>query len=211
MEKDPFKEYMRESEPNEYISIHRKLFQGIYKHAGKIRDYNITKKEWVLDGATVMYGSASELRATLEYDFSQEKDFSYKGLSMDEIIHHLAVFVSRLWQKGILLLNEQNELKNRNLHISGLLNEEKVDIQSEKVDIESMISAKDNEFSVKTMVHIHRLFDGFGFDGIFGRSAVMELLELKSSGASKLLSNLVQADIIEPVSGHGKGKYKFKK
>lgn len=68
--------------PNEYISIHRKLFQGIYKHAGKIRDYNITKKEWVLDGATVMYGSASELRATLEYDFSQEKDFSYKGLSM---------------------------------------------------------------------------------------------------------------------------------
>ena len=218
MEKDPFKEYLRESESDEYISIHRKLFQGIYKHAGKIRDYNITKKEWVFDGATVMYGSASELRATLEYDFSQEKDFSYKGLSMDEIIHHLAVFVSRLWQKGVLLLNEQNELKNRNLHISGLLNEEKVDIQSEKVDIEnekvdieSMISAKDNEFSVKTMVHIHRLFDGFGFDGIFGRSAVMELLELKSSGASKLLSNLVQADIIEPVSGHGKGKYKFKK
>ena len=84
--------------PNEYIAIHRKLFQGIYKHAGKIRDYNITKKEWVLDGATVMYGSASELRATLEYDFSQEKDFSYKGLSMDGIIHHLAVFVSRLWQ-----------------------------------------------------------------------------------------------------------------
>ena len=84
--------------PNEYVSIHRKLFQGIYKHAGKIRDYNITKKEWVLDGATVMYGSASELRATLEYDFSQEKDYSYKGLSMDEIIHHLAVFVSRLWQ-----------------------------------------------------------------------------------------------------------------
>ena len=39
----------------------------------------------------------------------------------------------------------------------------------------------------------------------------MELLELKGSGASKLLSNLVQADIIEPVSSHGKGKYKFKK
>lgn len=52
----------------------------------------------MLDGATVMYGSASELRATLEYDFSQEKDFSYKGLSMDEIIHHLAVFISNLWQ-----------------------------------------------------------------------------------------------------------------
>ena len=191
--------------PNEYIAIHRKLFRGIYKHAGKIRDYNITKKEWVLDGATVVYGSASELRATLEYDFSQEKDFSYKGLSMDEIIHHLAVFISRLWQihifgegntrttavffikylrtlgfsatndifaenawyfrnalvranytnlqKGIhetteyleaflrnLLLNEKNELHNRNLHISGLLNEEKVDIQDTKVDIESILS-----------------------------------------------------------------------
>ena len=262
--------------PNEYIAIHRKLFQGIYNHAGKIRDYNITKKEWVLDGATVMYGSASELRATLEYDFSQEKDFSYKGLSMDEIIHHLAVFISRLWQihifgegntrttavffikylrtlgfaatndifaenawyfrnalvranytnlqKGIyetteylelflrnLLLNEQNELQNRNLHISGLLNKEKVDIQDAKVDIESVLSAKGSDFTVKTTVHIHRLFEKFGFDGVFGRSAVMELLELKSSGASKLLSNLVQADIIEPVSGYGKGKYKFKK
>ncbi len=269
--------------PNEYISIHRKLFQGIYNHAGKIRDYNITKKEWVLDGATVMYGSASELRATLEYDFSQEKDFSYKGLSMDEIIHHLAVFISRLWQIHIfgegntrttavffikylrtlgfaatndifaenawyfrnalvranytnlqkdihettkylelflrnLLLNEQNELQNRNLHISGLLNKEKVDIQDVKVDIEkgkvdieSVLSVEGSDFTVKTMAHIHRLFEEFGFDGVFGRSAVMEILELKSSGASKLLSNLVQADIIEPVSGHGKGKYKFKK
>ncbi|MCI7130140.1 MAG: cell filamentation protein, partial [Lachnospiraceae bacterium] len=59
--------------PNEYISIHKKLFLGIYGHAGKIRDYNITKKEWVLNGASVLYGSASELRATLEYDFSEEK------------------------------------------------------------------------------------------------------------------------------------------
>jgi fido (protein-threonine AMPylation protein) len=84
--------------PNEYISIHKKLFTGIYNHAGKIRDYNITKNEWVLDGETVIYGSASELRATLDYDFSQERNFSYKNLSMDEIIHHLAVFISRLWQ-----------------------------------------------------------------------------------------------------------------
>ena len=241
--------------PNEYISIHRKLFQGIYKHAGNIRDYNITKKEWVLDGATVMYGSASELRATLEYDFSQEKNFSYKYLSMDEIIHHLAVFISNLWQihifaenawyfrnalvranytnlqKGIhetteylevflrnLLLNEKNELHNRNLHISGLLNEEKVDIgnvkvdiQSAKVDIGNVLFTKNNGFSAKTIAHIHRLFVEFGFDEAFGRSAVMELLALKGSGASKLLSNLVQADIIRPVPGYGKGKYKFKK
>ena len=117
-----------------------------------------------------------------------------------------------------LLLDEKNELHNRNLHISGLLNEEKVDIgnikvdiQDRKVDIESALSEKGSDFSVKTTVHIHRLFEKFGFDEIFGRSAVMELLELKGSGASKLLSNLVQTDIIEPVSGHGKGKYKFKK
>jgi len=84
--------------PNEYISIHKKLFTGIYSHAGKLRDYNITKKEWVLDGATVIYGSASELQATLEYDFAQEKKFRYKGLSMDEMIHHFAEFVSGLWQ-----------------------------------------------------------------------------------------------------------------
>ena len=52
----------------------------------------------MLDGATVLYGSASELRATLDYDFSEERKFSYKNLCMDDIIHHLAVFVSRLWQ-----------------------------------------------------------------------------------------------------------------
>ncbi len=84
--------------PSEYIGIHKKLFCGIYKHAGKIRDVNITKKEWVLDGETVLYGNATELRQTLEYDFEQEKKFSYKGLSQDEIIEHLAHFISRLWQ-----------------------------------------------------------------------------------------------------------------
>lgn len=84
--------------PNEYISIHKKLFSDIYPYAGKIREYNITKKEWVLDGASVTYGSASQLQATLEYDFSEEKRFSYKNLSMEETINHLAVFISRLWQ-----------------------------------------------------------------------------------------------------------------
>ena len=276
--------------PNEYISIHRKLFQGIYNHAGKIRDYNITKKEWVLDGATVVYGSASELRATLEYDFSFEKKFSYKGLSMDEIIHHLAIFISGLWQihvfgegntrttavffikylrtlgfettndifaenawyfrnalvranytnlqKGIhetteyletflrnLLLNEKNELHSRNMHISGLLKPEKVDIETqkvdieaekvdieaEKVDIESLLSAKMINFTAGTKTHIHKLFKQFGLDTIFGRSAIVKLLSLQNSSASKLISKLLQAEIIERVAGYGKGKYKFKK
>ncbi len=86
----------------------------------------------------------------------------------------------------------------------------KMDVQDRKVGIESVLSEKGSSFSVKTAVRIHKLFEKFGFDEIFRRSEVMELLELKGSGASRLLSNLVQADIIEPVSGHGKGKYKFK-
>lgn len=110
-----------------------------------------------------------------------------------------------------LLLNEKNELHNRNLHISGLWSTEKVDIEQPKVDIESVFSEKVKGFSAKTVVHIRRLFEKFGYEEVFGRSAVMELLGLKSSGASKFISNLVQADMIEPVTGYGKGKYRFKK
>lgn len=84
--------------PTQYIAIHRELFKGIYSYAGKIRDYNIMKKEWVLDGDTVSYGGALDLREALEYDFAQEREFRYNGLTMDETIHHLAVFISRLWQ-----------------------------------------------------------------------------------------------------------------
>ncbi|MEA1875567.1 MAG: Fic family protein [Bacteroidota bacterium] len=84
--------------PVEYLTIHRRLFKGIYNHAGKIRDYNITKQEWVLNSETVLYASAESLKATLEYDFQQEKVFSYSGLSQQEIIEHIAHFTSYLWQ-----------------------------------------------------------------------------------------------------------------
>ena len=84
--------------PAEYLAIHRRLFKGIYKFAGKIRDYNITKKEWVLNGETVLYASADSLRATLAYDFEQERKFSYKGLNEQEIIEHITHFISNLWQ-----------------------------------------------------------------------------------------------------------------
>ena len=84
--------------PVEYLPIHYRLFKGIYKFAGKIRDYNVTKKEWVLDGETVLYANADSLRATLEYDFEQEKKFSYKGLSEQVIIEQIAHFISNLWQ-----------------------------------------------------------------------------------------------------------------
>ncbi len=259
--------------PNEYISIHKKLFTGIYGHAGKIRDYNITKKEWVLDGAIVLYGSASELRATLEYDFSEEKKFSYRNLTMDEIIHHLAIFVSRLWQihifgegntrttavffikylrtlgfgamndffaenawyfrnalvranyndlkNGIhetteylevflrnLLLDERNELHNRSMHISRSFNK-KVDIESVKVDIRNKIMSFSDRISEKTINHTINIFLKCGTKEYFGRTVIEEITGLKASGASKLIKLLLDSNIIVPVSGHGKGKYRF--
>lgn len=84
--------------PAEYLAIHRRLFAGIYSFAGKIRDYNITKKEWVLNGETVLYATAESLKETLDYDFAQEKKFSYKGLNEHEIIAHMTQFISYLWQ-----------------------------------------------------------------------------------------------------------------
>ena len=275
--------------PNEYISIHRKLFTDIYSHAGRIRNYNITKKEWVLNGATVMYGSASELRATLEYDFSEEKKFSYKNLNMDQIIHHLAVFVSRLWQIHIfaegntrttavffikylstlgfddandifaehawyfrnalvranytdlkngvhetteylelflknLLLDEKNELHNRTMHVSGKFNNSqkvdiddiKVDIDDTKVDIEKVkkeIELKllrgEVQLKNKTITYILTLYETYGQNQIFGRTQVENVIGVKSAMASRLIKLLLDNDIIEPVSGHGKGKYRF--
>lgn len=248
--------------PNEYLSIHRKLFTGIYSHAGCIRDYNITKKEWVLNGATVLYGSATELQATLDYDFSQEKMFSYKNLTMNEMIHHLALFVSRLWQihvfgegntrttavffikylrtlgfevtndifaknawyfrnalvranyndlkNGIhetteylelflhnLLLDETNPLHNRTMHISRIFKER------EKANIESV-------FTAKTASHIDTLQKALKAQLFFGRSDVQRLLNLKPTRCSELLREMAEHGIIEPVSGHGKGKYRFR-
>lgn len=262
--------------PNEYLSIHRKLFTGIYSHAGRIRDYNITKNEWVLDGATVLYGSATELKETLAYDFSEEKKFSYKNLTMDEIIHHLAVFVSRLWQihvfgegntrttavffikylrslgfdvtndifaenawyfrnslvranynnlkNGIhetteflelflrnLLLNENHPLHNRTLHVSGRFKEtEKPDIEMEKPDIEDPKPDIGEKFQPKTASHILKLREAFPGQAIFGRSDLMRVIGIKSSRASDLLRDMIAQEVIEPVTGHGKGKYRFR-
>jgi len=262
--------------PGEYLSIHRKLFSGIYSHAGRIRDFNITKREWVLDGATVLYGSATELRATLDYDFSEERQYSYRNLTMDEIIRHLAIFVSRLWQihvfaegntrttavffikylrtlgfdvtndifaehawyfrnslvranyndlkNGIhetteflelflrnLLLDETHPLHNRTLHISGMFREiRKPDIETEKPDIKDIKPDIETEFQPKTASHILKIREAFPDQMIFGRSNVMEVIDIKPSRASELLKEMAEKGVIEPVSGHGKGKYRFR-
>lgn len=268
--------------PAHYLAIHRRLFQGIYPHAGVIRDYNITKKEWVLDGDTVLYGGASELRAALEYDLQQEKAFSYRGLTMDETIGHLARFVSRLWQIHVfgegntratavffiqylrtlgfdvtndtfaqnawyfrnamvranyndlkrdihettrylelflrnLLLGEENELRNRYLHISNAFAKQdigtrKQDIEQKKQDIKQFpyeTILKEYGLREKSVGHARALFAVYGYSEVFGRGEVMALLGLTASPASELLRKLAAAGAICPVSGMGKGRYRF--
>lgn len=80
------------------IALHRRIFEGVFKHAGKIRDYDITKKEWVLEYDTVHYLNWEDLRRALDYDIEQERSFSYKGLTKDNLISHITQFVSGIWQ-----------------------------------------------------------------------------------------------------------------
>ncbi|MDE7250195.1 MAG: Fic family protein, partial [Lachnospiraceae bacterium] len=230
----------------------------------------------VLNRATVLYGSATELRATLDYDFSEEKKFSYKNLSMDESIHHLAVFVSRLWQihvfgegntrttavffikylrtldfditnnifaenawyfrnsllranyndlkNGIhetteflevflrnLLLSENYPLHNRILYISGTFKEpEKANIDSKKANIGEEKVNIEEDFTAKTASHVQKLQEALGSEAAFGRSDVQRVLGLKPTRSSALLREMAEHGIIEPVSGHGKGKYHFR-
>ena len=84
--------------PAEWLTIHRRLFEGVFTHAGQIRQYNITKKEWVLKGDTVTYAAWSSIKDTLDYDFATEKQFSYEGLSVERSVKHLAKFASDIWQ-----------------------------------------------------------------------------------------------------------------
>ncbi len=258
----------------QYIGIHKRLFTGVFSHAGKIREFNISKKEWVLDGESVHYGNASELREMLEYDIKTEKEYEYPLDSVAAIIPHLARFVSRLWQihafregntrttavffilylrsmgfdvandifaenawyfrnslvranyndytKGIretseylelflrnLLLGENNELKNRYIHVLW----KKQDIQDSKQDIDTR--KQDIEipeaFSNKTKQHIQRLVSVFGYDKFFGRTEVMNVLEISASPASELIKKMLGSELIYPLKGKGKGKYLFRR
>lgn len=84
--------------PYTILSVHRHVFEGVFKHAGEVRTYDITKKEWVLKGDTVIYGRAEDIMLALKYDIENEREFNYSGLSNDEIIEHIATFTSLLWQ-----------------------------------------------------------------------------------------------------------------
>lgn len=258
--------------PSQYLDIHKKLFHNVFSHAGKIRTYNISKKEWVLDGDTVIYGGASLLKETLSYDFEVEKSFDYSNLNKSEFISHIAKFISNLWQihvfaegntrttavflikylkkfgydvtndifaknawyfrnalvranytnieKNIydttkyledflnnLLFGSEIELKNRHLHINW---NKKVDIDVKKVDIEVKKVDIDSLNVTSTMKNnIISLFKVYSSLEYFGRNEVIKVLNMSASGASKLISKLLELEIIKPVFGHGKGKYCF--
>lgn len=81
-----------------YTSTHRRIFEGVFKHAGEVRNYDISKKEFVLRGASVSYLNFEDIRRALEYDIQQEKDFDYSGLTKEQIIKHVCKFTSDLWQ-----------------------------------------------------------------------------------------------------------------
>lgn len=268
--------------PAQYISIHRRLFQGVFSHAGKLRDYNIKKEEWVLDGASVMYGGALELRETLDYDFKTEQEFSYADLTMSEIISHLARFVSRLWQIHIfcegntrttavffikylrsmgfnvtndvfaknawyfrnslvranyrdvkngvnedmsfleaflrnLLMGEQNELKNRYMHIRWDETTHSTGKQHIEQHIQQHIEGENSilalldtkEVSSKMKGNILKLHEAFGMEKVFGRADVVEVLGITERPASTLLGRMYSLELTEKITGAGKGKYRF--
>ena len=129
---------------------------------------------------------------------------NYNDLKNDvyETTYYLELFLRNL------LLDENNELHNRAMHISRMF--EEVDIESAKVDIENQLKAFSDSISEKTINHAIEIFSKCGKDGYFGRTIVEEITGLKPSGASKLIKLLSESKVIIPVTGHGKGKYRFK-
>lgn len=247
--------------PTQYISIHRQLFMGIYPHAGKIRDYNISKKEWVLDGDTVSYGNASDLMEILEYDFSQERKFRFNGLTMEETIRHLAQFISRIWQihifgegntrttavfsikylrmlgfnvennlfaenswyfrnalvranynnikEGIyetteflekflknLILNENNELHNREMHISHIFLLGHEELTGDLIN--DLINLNDREQSIINLLRN---------DSTLTRNDMAEKLNCSDSTIKRLLKAMVEKGIIKRIGSNKKGEW----
>lgn len=81
-----------------FANIHRRIFAGVMKHAGEFRKYNISKREWVLDGESVIYAPFDLLTESLEYDFEQERKFDYSSLNEEQRLAHLMRFVAGIWQ-----------------------------------------------------------------------------------------------------------------
>lgn len=124
---------------------------------------------------------------------------NYNDISnnIHETTEYLEIFLRNL------ILGEKNELQSRYLHIRWKISEQKPDIGTQKPDIK-LVNVTD-----KTKNHINLLLDTFGENNIFGRSDVKSVTGLESSRASELIALMLDREIIKPVKGHGKGKYKF--
>ena len=81
-----------------FAAIHRAIFEGVFKHAGQFREYDISKKEWVLEGDSVVYARWQDIRMTLQYDLDQERQFVYAGLEKNKMVDHVTRFLAGLWE-----------------------------------------------------------------------------------------------------------------
>lgn len=252
--------------PNQLFSIHRRLFDGIYKHAGIIRDYNISKHEWVLRGKSVVYAGADTIKDTLNYDFDLEKSFNYKDLSVDDSIKHIAGFIANMWQvhpfeegntrttavfaikylralgfdvsntlfaenswyfrnalvranyadiqNGIyedksflekffrnLILNEQNEMKNRYLIIGA-------DLSEEKIGDKQKIGDKKSAINQRTKKAILDYMQGREYAKA---SEIAEAISLKPSRTRDYLAEMTKEGLIEAQGANKNRVYKLKK
>lgn len=194
----------------EYISLYRKLFQSIHRYAGKMQDYNITKKEWVLDGATVLHRSVAEFL-----------ELFLRNLLLNETnpLHNRSMHISGMFdgfQKQDIGTQEQDiEAQKQDIEAQKQYigtQKQYIEIQKWDIDILKIYNSqlKKTSFSKKTLEHIQKLYDKFGNGKVFARAEVMAVLGITASPASELIKKLLGIEIIVPVQGKGKGKYVFK-
>lgn len=84
---------------------------------------------------------------------------------------------------------------------------EKVAFENDKVAFERLFLEMTSKAPTKDKARL--LFDSFGCEGVFGRREIMQMFGIASSSAGKFLTKLKEFNLIEPVFGQGKGKYKF--
>lgn len=82
----------------ELLTMHRRLFHGIYPDAGCLRTCNLFQMEPFLKGDSVTYPPYERIIDLLRYDLQTEKDFYYDDAGFREVVLHYAQFVANLWQ-----------------------------------------------------------------------------------------------------------------
>lgn len=208
MNKDPFKEYIKESEPAKrdkgyawHTAIGLQAVDGL-----KTSEYLVRTAVRNIEGE-ISFKEADELLQSY-YKENPARDASDRTEEADKVSARIAALLS---ERAFSFTPNEYLFHNRTLNISGALKEAgKPDIKASKPDIETLKADIEKDFQPKTVSHILKLREVFLGQTIFGRSDVMKAINIKSSRASELLRELTEHGIIEPVSGHGKGKYRFR-